>query len=233
MMRYLPTDEPTINIVGDIDDRAGNRLDDDIEIEVSDGLPPQVESVTLSGGSGLNDRGDELTNDDIIIQIQINEDIAASNVTVEFWRDEDDSDTDERVEMSDDANPRKVRGEGAYELDYSGAGNLLDGDVYVVVIAEDSKGNRAVFGAEDRPNPEETERLVLIVDDTEPIEKHRDETVFEFDAMKPELDNDNDGLLVNPPGENDRRDDRDADDISGSDVRKNLVIIFHEEVSAG
>jgi hypothetical protein len=212
-------DEPTINIVGDIRDRAGNNLDDDIEVEVDDGLAPQVESVTLSEGSGLGDKVNELTKDDITIRVQVNEDIAASDVTIEFWQDEDDATTPERVVRRDDGRPRKVGGDGAYELDYSVGGSVLAGDVYVVVVVEDNRGNRSVFGAEDAGSGSD-----LGVDPTEEIEDHRDETVFEFDDEDPALDNDDDGLT----GDDDTND---SDDISSSDPRKNLVIIFHEEVS--
>ncbi len=219
-------DEPTIEIVGDINDRAGNRLDDDIEIEVDDGLPPQVQSVTLSEGSGLGDKVNELTNDDITIQIQVNEDISASNITVQFWQDEHPENrlTSERVVMlsSTDAHPRKVRGEGMYELDYSVRGRLRADDVYVVVIAQDNRRNRSIFGAEDTRD----DMGNLVVDPTQDIDRHGDKTVFEFDNEDPALDNDDDGDIVDPP----EGDDPDSDDVSSSDVRKNLVIIFHEEV---
>ncbi len=246
-------DEPTIRIVGNVDDRAGNRISTGFEYEdIRDGIAPQITSVTLSEGSGIdsggNTRSDSLTKDDITVQIEVDEDVRTGDIDVLFYQDRTPSgggsgDDAQFFSIDEGGTPSRVSGQtNKYELDYTASSSLDGGDdgssdgddVYVVVELVDRDGNRTIFGAEEAtdssgnvtgPGP------VARRDDANVLEQNGRPVIGDLDDFADNLSFTLDN--TNPILDNDGNGQAAGDDnIIGSDPRMRLVIQFLEEIES-
>ncbi len=235
--RDIPSgDTPKVRVVGSIDDRAGNAFNN-IEVDAVDGIAPKIDSVVISGGSGSGDGDngpDKLTDDKITIDITIDETgVSASKMKVFFVEKETYVHCASR-------SPTKT-GQTSFKIDDVSvstgcASDAADGvDVFIVVQVEDKKGNRAIFGIEERTG---TDGSVLIfggtavsetigstatnvdpnyeavgVDRVSTIDDYSDNLSFKFDSVKTDFTTDG------------------GKDITTSDKQRAIVFELNEEVA--
>ena len=114
-----PDVQPTVEVVDEIMDIAGNSLESD-EVDAVDGIAPSIEvTVTGTGSEG----GRPVTDEEIVVSISVNEAVATPKVSVynvdqtEVNTDDDDASDEDLVQNGNERNA-VLKSEGNYEFKF-------------------------------------------------------------------------------------------------------------------
>ncbi len=164
---HLETDLPSVGsvsveIVGDLRDRAGNTAgaDDEIRVVLSDGLAPRL-AVELFGGSGIGADGTDedasaLTKRHMEVLVSADEPLKDAQVSV--WQRDEEGVFVMRGYLR--VTGRRYTHQMRAVFDAADI-SAMDGDVYLAIQAEDRAGNIGYLGGRD-PDSEETPPTFLL-----------------------------------------------------------------------
>lgn len=175
-----PDAQPTVLVVDDIMDIAGNSLDTD-EVDAVDGIAPSLEvTVTGTGSEG----GRPVTDEEIVVSISVNEAVATPKVSVYSVSqsgvntDDDDAD-DEMLDQVGSERNAVLKSEGNYEFKFKSSSAGLY-SVYVTA-GDATENNQGKAG--DRVLP------VSVEDDTKALLFEVDTAVAAPEITPKETDN--------------------------------------------
>ena len=189
--RLDPDAAPTVELVDDVSDTAGNSSDDDSE-NSNDGIAPtidvDIQGLVSTGGRTLSD-GDE----DVVVTITVDEPLVSANVTVykgnRLAREDDETTKDVDESLLDEAtrgSPRNaaLESDGSYTYKYGGT---TAGLFSVYIVATDTAGNKGTAG--DRNTPisldDDTSALLFEIDTKVSMSEDDDDAATDDDDITP------------------------------------------------
>ncbi len=153
-----PDAQPTVLVVDDIMDIAGNSLDTD-EVDAVDGIAPSIEvSITGTGSEG----GRPVTDEEIVVAISVNEAVATPKVSVysvTMTEADDDDATDDMLSQVGSERNAVLKSEGNYEFKFKSSSAGL---YSVMVTAGDATEN-------NQGKAGDTELPISLDDDTKAL----------------------------------------------------------------
>ena len=160
-----PDAQPTVEVVDEIMDIAGNSLESD-EVDAVDGIAPSIE-VSLAGTG--SEGGRSVTDEEIVVSISVNEAVATPkvsvyNVTQTDLNTDDDEASDEMLDQVGSERNAVLKSEGNYEFKFKSSSAGL---YSVFVTAGDAtENNQGKAGDRELPVSldDDTKALLFEVD---------------------------------------------------------------------